>query len=136
MIAIDTSALVAIVFDEPERYHFKKRLEAASKAFVSTVSVVEAKMVVHSRRGQRSEIILDGLLALPIFEIAPPGIADMDVAYDAFVTYGKGSGHSAGLNFGDVFSYALAKVRNLPLLYKGNDFIHTDIRSAALEPWQ
>ena len=53
------------------------------------------------------------------------------MAYAAFVTFGRGSGHPAGLNFGDVFSYALAKVRGLPLLYKGADFAQTDIRSAA-----
>lgn len=55
----------------------------------------------------------------------------MDAAYAAFLIYGQGSGHRAGLNFGDVFSYALAKVRNLPLLYKGNDFAETDLQSAA-----
>jgi ribonuclease VapC len=69
-----------------------------------------------------------------MFEIVPPGPADMDAAYSAFVVFGKGSGHTAGLNFGDLFSYALAKVRNLPLLFKGNDFSETDIRSAATMP--
>ena len=54
----------------------------------------------------------------------------MDAAYAAFVAFGKGSGHPAGLNFGDVFSYALAKVRGLPLLFKGDDFSQTDIASA------
>jgi ribonuclease VapC len=136
MIAIDTSALIAIIFDEPERQSFKIRLEAASKALVSTVSVAEAKMVAQSRRGQRAVIILEGILAQPRFEITPPGVADMNAAYDAFVAFGKGSGHRAGLNFGDVFSYALAKVRGLPLLYKGDDFVHTDIQSAASAPHQ
>ena len=76
-------------------------------------------------------ILVDDLLRLPLFEIVAPGKAEMDAAYTAFVAYGKGSGHPAGLNFGDLFSYALAKVRGVPLLFKGNDFLHTDIESAA-----
>ena len=130
MIVVDSSALVAIIFGEPERANFRQVIETAAKVFVSSVSVVEAKMVVHSRRGERAVILLDGLLKLPMFEIVAPDVTDIDAAYDAFITFGKGSGHRAGLNFGDVFSYALAKVRGLPLLFKGDDFIHTDIRSA------
>ncbi|MEA2754563.1 MAG: ribonuclease VapC [Aliidongia sp.] len=64
------------------------------------------------------------------FELVTPGVAEMDAAYATFIVFGKGSGHPAGLNFGDLFSYALAKVRNLPLLYKGNDFAQTDVRNA------
>ena len=74
--------------------------------------------------------MLDDLLHLQRFEIMPPSLADMDAAYAAFVIYGKDTGHRAGLNFGDVFSYALAKVRNLPLLYKGNDFAETNLQPA------
>jgi len=130
MIAVDSSALVAIVFGEPERANFRRIIETAAKVFVSSVSVVEAKMVVHSRRGERAVVLLDGLLKLPMFEVVPPNTADIDIAYGAFITFGKGSGHRASLNFGDVFSYALAKARDLPLLFKGDDFIHTDIRAA------
>jgi ribonuclease VapC len=75
----------------------------------------------------------EALLRLPVFEIVPPGIAELEAAYAAFVTYGRGSGHPAKLNFGDLFSYALAKVRGLPLLFKGDDFSHTDIQSAAAD---
>ena len=70
------------------------------------------------------------MLRSPMFEVVPPGPAETDAAYAAFVIFGKGSGHAAGLNFGDIFSYALAKVRGLPLLYKGTDFSETDIASA------
>jgi len=129
VIVVDTSALVAIAFGEPERNAFLHAIRAASKALVSTVSVVECRMVVHGRRGQRAVIVLDDLLKLPHFELTPPSATEADAAYAAFVAFGKGSGHPAGLNFGDVFSYALAKVRRLPLLYKGKDFIHTDIAS-------
>ncbi len=131
MIVADTSALVAIVFAEPERAAFVQVMERADRVLLSTVSVVEARMVVHGRRGQRAVVLLDDLIRLPMFELVPPGLAEMDAAYAAFVAFGKGSGHAAGLNFGDLFSYALAKVRSLPLLFKGDDFSQTDIASAA-----
>jgi ribonuclease VapC len=63
-------------------------------------------------------------------EIVPPDAEQADIAHEAFVTYGKGHGHPAGLNFGDLFSYALAKARCVPLLYKGGDFAQTDIAAA------
>ena len=130
MIVVDTSALVAIAFAEPEREAFSQLIQKTDKALVSTVTVVETRMVVHGRRGQRAVILVDDLLRLPMFELVAPGPAEMDAAYAAFVTFGKGSAHPASLNFGDLFSYALAKVRSLPLLYKGEDFARTDIGSA------
>ena len=131
MIVADTSAIIAIVFAEPEREAFIDVIRCAPRVLVSTVSVVEARMVVHGRRGERAVVLVDDLLRLPMFELIPPGIAEMDAAYAAFVAFGKGSGHPAALNFGDVSGYALAKVRGLPLLYKGTDFSETDIASAA-----
>ena len=130
MIVADTSALVAVVFGEPEREAFLRCMQQADRVLVATVSVVETRMVVQGRRGQRGVILLDDLLRLPMFEIVPVGAAEMDAAYAAFVTYGKGSGHPAGLNFGDLFGYAVAKLRGLPLLFKGDDFASTDIRRA------
>jgi ribonuclease VapC len=131
MIVVDTSALVAIALAEPEREVFVQAIQQADRALVSTVSVVEARMVVHARRGHGAVALLDDVLRLPIFEAVPPGEAETDAAYAAFVIYGKGSGHAARLNFGDVFSYALAKVRGVPLLFKGRDFSETDIAGAA-----
>jgi ribonuclease VapC len=130
VIVVDTSAIVAIAFGEAERDAFTAAILQADRALVSTVSVVEARMVLHGRRGQRAVILVDDLLRLPMFEIVAPGPAEMDAAYAAFVTYGKGSGHPAALNFGDVFSYALAKTRGLPLLFKGEDFGLTDLARA------
>ncbi len=130
MIAVDTSAIVAIALDEPERATFRQAIMQARKALISTASVIEVKMVLYSRRGPRAVVLVEDMLRLPIFEITAPGPADMDAAFSAFVAFGKGSGHPAALNFGDLFSYALAKVRNLPLLFKGNDFSETDIRPA------
>ena len=130
MIVVDTSAIVAMAFGEPEREVFAQAIQQADKALISTVSVLEARRVVHGRRGQRAVVLVDDLLRLPAFELVAPGVAEMDAAYSAFVAFGKGSGHPAALNFGDVFSYALAKVRGLPLLYKGADFAQTDVVSA------
>lgn len=130
MIVIDTSALAAIFFAEPEREVFSDIVQAADRVLVSTPTVLEARMVVRGRRGERAVVMVDDLLSLPNFEWVAPDRHITDAAYAAFVAYGKGSGHPAGLNFGDVFSYALAKVRGLPLLYKGEDFAQTDISPA------
>lgn len=130
MIVVDTSALVAIFLDEPERARFLAIIETADKVLISVPTALETKMVVHGRRGERAVVLVDDLLRQPPFELTAAGPAELAAAYAAFVAYGKGSGHPAGLNYGDVFSYALAKVRQLPLLYKGNDFAQTDIRCA------
>jgi ribonuclease VapC len=134
MIVVETSALVAIVFDEPECAEFVSAIAKADLALVSSVSVVEARMVVCRRKGEQVVRVLDEFLAQPVFEIVSAGEAEIAAAHAAFVTYGKGSGHPAQLNFGDLFSYALAKVRNVPLLFKGDDFAQTDIESAAAKP--
>jgi ribonuclease VapC len=126
MIAVDTSAIVAIALNEPERPVFRQAIMQAGKALISTASVLETRMVLYGRRGPRAVVLVDDMLRLPVFEITPPGPADLQAAFDAFVVFGKGSGHPAALNFGDLFSYALAKVRGLPLLFKGNDFSETD----------
>lgn len=130
MIVADTSALVAIVFGEPERAAFVQCIQQAGVVLVSAVSVVETRMVVMGRRGARGIVLLDDLLRLPHFEARAVGSKEMEAAYSAFVAYGKGSGHPAGLNFGDLFSYALAKVHGVALLFKGDDFSHTGIRAA------
>ena len=130
MIAVDTSALCAIVFDEPECADFSRLIGAAKQVLISAVSVVEARMVVLRRKNNAGLATLDAILALPIFEVIPPGLAEIAIAHAAFVTYGKGNGHPASLNFGDLFSYALAKSRGLPLLFKGEDFALTDVAVA------
>jgi ribonuclease VapC len=130
VIVADTSAIVAIAFDEPERAAFQRAIESADRVLISTVSLLEAKMVVHGRRGERGVVILDDLLADPKFELVAPSERHAQAAYAAFIAFGRGSGHPAALNFGDLFSYALAKVRALPLLYKGDDFLRTDVVSA------
>ena len=130
MIVVDTSALMAIVLGEPEGPAFKTRLGRSPGALISSVSVLESRMVVCGRRGPRALVLLNDLLALPGFEIVSPDESQVAAAFNAFVAFGKGSGHPAGLNFGDVFAYALAKTRRLPLLFKGNDFSETDLEAA------
>ena len=130
MIAVDTSALLAIMFQEPERESYLEAIQRADKAILSTVTLVEARVVIHGRRGRVVVQLLDEFLEAPVFELAPPGPLETELAYAAFAKFGKGSGHPAKLNLGDLFSYALAKSRDVPLLYKGNDFAATDIASA------
>ena len=128
MIVVDTSALVAILLNEPERVAMLRELYRAKTALISVPTVLEARMVIQGRKGQAGVLVLNEILAQSQFEIVPPSTKELESAYAAFVVYGKGGGHPASLNFGDLFSYALAKTRNLPLLCKGNDFKQTDLR--------
>ena len=92
-------------------------------------------MVVWGRLGSRGVALLDDLLARPAIEQVAPDDALGQVAFRAFLSYGKGSGHAAGLNFGDLFAYALARERSAPLLWKGRDFGETDVL-CALDIWR
>lgn len=135
MIVVDTSAIIAIQLGETERSEFLQLINLAGTALISSVSVVEARMVMHGRRGQQGVVHMNAFLESDLFEIVPPGEAETTAAYEAFVMYGKGNGHPAALNFGDVFSYALSRTRGMPLLFKGNDFSHTDVRDARDGDW-
>jgi ribonuclease VapC len=131
MIVVDSSALLAIALDEPERATFREILKQSNTALISSGSVIEVRMVAYSRGGYRFVALLDAIIAEYRLEIVPPTLVEIEASQSAFVTFGKGSGHPAQLNFGDLFSYALAKSRNLPLLFKGDDFNQTDIEPAA-----
>jgi ribonuclease VapC len=130
MIVVDSSALVAVALSEPECDEFTDILIAAEDLLISSVSVVEARMVMHGRKGQQGAIRLNDILRIYHFDVRAPGVAEADLACEAFVKYGKGSGHPAQLNLGDLFSYALARYVDAPLLYKGDDFSRTDVVSA------
>ena len=130
MIDIDTSAIVTIVFEEPERESFLRKIEAAQKVLVAAVTVLETKMVVHGRKSERGVVLVDDVLRCANFEIIPVDQRLTEAAFAAFIAFGKGQGHPALLNFGDVISYALAKTRGLPLVFKGGDFSRTDIAVA------
>jgi ribonuclease VapC len=126
MIVADPSALLAIVFDEPERDALLSVLDSTDSVLMSSTSVIEARMVAYGRYGHDKVLTLDELIASYSIAICPPGPDEV-----ALVVYGKGSGHPAQLNFGDLFSYALAKSRGVPLLFKGDDFSQTDILTAS-----
>jgi ribonuclease VapC len=130
MIVADTSALIEIILDEPERDRFTASIAAAERVGISVATVVETRLVLHRRGGAKLTKAIDLLLASNRFEVVPVDADQADIAHAAFVTYGKGTGHPAGLNFGDLFSYALAKARGVPLLFKGDDFARTDIAAA------
>ena len=130
MIVLDTSAVLAILGDEPESREFPLAMEKASRCLISAVSYVEASIVLGTRIGPDGLRDLDLLLLKAGVRIEPVDEEQAKIARAAFGRFGKGR-HRAGLNFGDCFSYALAKTRDLPLLFKGNDFGLTDIESAS-----
>jgi ribonuclease VapC len=96
---------------------------------MSAATWLEAMLVISARRGELGRQSLDELLALAVIEIQPGDAELARMAYQAWLQYGKGR-HPDGLNFGDCFSYALAKKRQEPLLFKGEDFSKTDVASA------
>ena len=125
-MVIDTSALIAILFNEPEADRFDAAIAGAPVRLISTGSVLEAGMVVESRYGELGGIELDRLLQRARIEIVPFTVDQLDEARRAFRRFGKGR-HRAGLNFGDCAVYALSKLKGEKLLAKGDDFPHTDI---------
>lgn len=130
-MVVDTSALLAILCDEPERRPFNEAVEAAESVALSAASFLETSIVIEARFGAEGIRDLDHFLSLAGVEIREVDAEQAYVARRAFTEFGKGR-HPAGLNFGDCFSYALAKVRGERLLFKGNDFPKTDIESVAL----
>ncbi|HEX3838795.1 MAG TPA: type II toxin-antitoxin system VapC family toxin [Steroidobacteraceae bacterium] len=125
-MVFDTSALLAILFDEPERRAFTEAIEATEVRLLSAASFVEASMILESRHGAEGVRALDRLLAAANVEIIAVDLPQAHAAREAFRQFGKGR-HPAGLNFGDCFSYALAKGRSEPLIFKGGEFSQTDI---------
>lgn len=125
-MVIDTSALLAILQDEPERRAFNEAIEAAAHPAMSTATLVEASIVIEARYGAEGLRDLDQFLATAKIEFVPVDIEQAHAARRAFSEFGLGR-HPAGLNYGDCFSYALAKVLGAPLLFKGGDFSETDV---------
>ena len=128
MMVADTSALVAIVTNEPERSAFYDAMINDGEVLVSTANAVEF-LIVAFGRGNAVYQNATNLLKQPFITLVPPGDAEIWAAASAHQTYGRGH-HPAQLNFGDTFAYALASTRGLPLLFKGDDFARTDIAAA------
>jgi ribonuclease VapC len=129
VISLDSSIIVAIALREPGFRDFA-RLIARRDSIVGRPTVLESHMVLRDRSGDDGIAILDRLLAHPRIQVIDFDERHLGVARRAFDRFGKGQGHPAQLNYGDCMAYAVAKVHGAPLLYKGNDFQHTDIPSA------
>ncbi|MCC6585383.1 MAG: type II toxin-antitoxin system VapC family toxin [Bryobacterales bacterium] len=125
-MVIDTSAILAILEAEPERRVFIEAIESADSVRMSVASFVETSIVVESRSGAEGLRDLDRFLSRANIELIPVDQEQGQLARSAFSRFGKGR-HRAGLNFGDCFAYAAAIHLGEPLLYKGEDFSHTDV---------
>ena len=125
-MVIATSALLAVLQDEPEREAFNEAIEAAENRVMSAASFVETSIVVETRYGSDGIRDLDLFISKAKIELASVDADQALIARDAFRRFGKGR-HPAGLNLGDCFAYSLAKALSEPLLFKGNDFGLTDI---------
>lgn len=128
---LDTSALLAILQDEPERRALIAAIEEAASLSMSTATFVETSIVIGARYGGDGLRDLDLFLAKAEITLVPVDTEQAHAAREAFLRFGKGR-HPAGLNYGDCFSYALARTLGQPLLYKGEDFSQTDVGTITL----
>jgi ribonuclease VapC len=126
---LDTSAAVAILYREPEADAFARRVHDADVCRISVASYVELSMVIENQLGPEGMRQAEAFFRRAGVVIEPVTLDQGEIARQAFLDFGKGR-HKAGLNFGDCFSYALAKATGEPLLFKGHDFSQTDIQAA------
>ena len=126
---IDTSAICAILFEEPDARHYAEAIAQADECRMSAGSLLETSMVVESRNGLVAGDQLDALIEKEAIEIVPVTAQQVAVARRAWREFGKGN-HPAGLNLGDCLAYALSETTREPLLFKGQDFTQTDVNSA------
>jgi ribonuclease VapC len=125
-MVVDTSALVAILQNEPQRRKFNEAIESAEARSMSTASFLETSIILESRFGADGVRDLDLFIAKAQISLVSVDEEQAHLARDGFRKYGKGR-HPAGLNYGDCFSYALARSCDEPLLFKGQDFLQTDV---------
>jgi ribonuclease VapC len=128
-MVVDTSAIVAVLLVALEAGQFSRALADAPRTLMSAVTRVELSFVAEGRKGSIGRAVLEDFLRQSHIEVVPVSLQHAELAIDAFRRFGRGR-HRAGLNIGDCFSYALAKATGEPLLFKGDDFGHTDIRPA------
>lgn len=133
---VDTSAIIAIMRDEPEAQVMAEAIANASVRRTSAVSYVEAAVVIDASRDAVASRRFDDFVREAAIHVEPVTRIQARLAREAYRDFGKGSGHAAGLNFGDCFAYALAKAAGEPLLFKGEDFSRTDVDSALDESSQ
>lgn len=130
---VDTSAMVAIITGEADGAALSIALDAPKVVRISAATYLETAIVLLGRRDAALAPLLDELILDAGIVIEPVTVEQATIARQAYREYGKGSGHAANLNFGDCFTYALARAKREPVLFKGDDFGHTDLRSA-LDP--
>jgi len=129
-VIIDSSAAIAILFDEPEAQALLSQIAVADVGRLSSASLVEIGIVLRRDAAAQRRAAFDEMRRLFSIKIEPVTEEQAYLALDAYDRFGKGTGHPAGLNYGDCFSYALAKQSGESLLFKGNDFTHTDLEAA------
>jgi ribonuclease VapC len=125
---VDTSALIAILRDEPQAETLAHAIESSSVRRLSAVSFVEAAVIIDASRDPVASRRFDDLIKEAQIIIEPVTEEQARIAREAYRDFGRGTGHPAKLNFGDCFAYALAKFTAEPLLFKGDDFARTDIK--------
>jgi ribonuclease VapC len=128
-MVLDTSAILAILLQEPDEPRLKRRILASSRLKIGAPTLLEASMVIGSRQGPSGPQKVERFLRDLQVEVVPFTAEHAAAAHDAFLRYGKGR-HPAALNFGDCMAYAVAKVGGMPLLFVGNDFAQTDLPAA------
>ena len=128
-MVLDTSALLALLLDEPEAEAFRAALEDDQLRLVSAGTLLETAIVIEARKGDAGGRELDLLVHKAGITIVPPDADQVSAARRAYRRFGRGH-HPAALNYGDVFAYALAVTAEEPLLFKGDDFAKTDVRRA------
>ena len=125
---VDTSALIAILYKEDDAERYARALTLAEDRLISAASYLETGIIIDRQRGAAAGRQFDSLIVRAEIQVEPVTKGQADIARQAYLDFGKGV-HSAALNFGDCFSYALAKSLGMPLLFKGEDFALTDIES-------
>ena len=126
---VDTSAILAVLFDEPDAERFTRAIAEAPRCWMSVANFLEAAFVVEARAATTVGHELDLFIEKAEIELVPVSVKQAQAARQAWRRFGKGN-HPAGLNFGDCFAYALAEVTEESLLYKGEDFALTDVVTA------
>lgn len=130
MMFVDASAFLAVILEEPDGQRFSRAMESAERLFISPVAVFEIVAAVMRERAlsrRDAQRAIERALRIANVEVVPITADIGGIALEAFERYGKGRGHKAQLNMGDCFSYACAKSLGVALLYKGNDFVATDL---------
>jgi ribonuclease VapC len=130
-IAVDTSAVLALALGEPEAPAFARRM-AGIALLIGAPTMLEIGMALSGKMKDRGQSFIGGFRKLPGLRVEAFDAEMAQIAQQAFDRFGRGQGNAAQLNFGDCLSYAVAKRRNIPLLFKGQDFLHTDIIPAYL----